>query len=200
MHLHPQTAARTHGIRDLSQVAPLFHPETCDRIAMDTTDRQILDIIQTAFPLVPRPYEAIGTDVGLTEAETLARVRALQQQGVIRRIGANFHSRKLGWKSTLCAARVTDAHFDAFVAEVNRHPGVTHNYRRRHQYNVWFTLIAPSWEDIQTILQDITAKTGIPILNLPAENMFKIKVDFPMQEDSADQDQPTAHNTSASTE
>src|SRR6056297_586690 len=122
---------------------------------IDSRERMILDIIQTDFPIIARPYSLIGYKIGLTEAETLALVRALQQKGVIRRIGANFHSRKLGWKSTLCAARVTEAHFDAFVAEVNRHPGVTHNYRRRHQYNGWFTLIAPSWEDIQATLQDI---------------------------------------------
>ncbi|ACV69240.1 AsnC family transcriptional regulator [Desulfohalobium retbaense] len=164
---------------------------------MDTTDRFILDIIQTGFPLVSRPYESIGQQVGLTEAETLARVRALKQNGVIRRIGANFHSRKLGWKSTLCAARVSDADFETFVAEVNRHPGVTHNYRRRHQYNVWFTLIAPSWEAIQATLEDITAATGVPILNLPAENMFKIKVDFPMQEETTASSQGGANSGEA---
>ncbi|MFP4072373.1 MAG: siroheme decarboxylase subunit alpha [Desulfovibrionales bacterium] len=150
---------------------------------MDTLDRKILDIIQTGYPLVPRPYEAIGIEVGLTEAETLARVRALTQKGVIRRIGANFQSRKLGWRSTLCAARVPEDKLDEFVAEVNSHPGVTHNYLREHEYNVWFTFIGPSWEEVCATLEEITAKTGIPILNLPAVKMFKIKVDFPMEEE-----------------
>lgn len=150
---------------------------------MDDLDKKILDIIQTEFPVEHRPYEAIGRQVGLTEAETLARVRALKQKQVIRRIGANFQSRKLGFTSTLCAASVPEESLDAFVAEVNRHPGVTHNYLRRHSYNVWFTFIAPSMEDIQAALADITAKTGIQILNLPAERLFKIKVDFSMEED-----------------
>lgn len=150
---------------------------------MDDLDKKILDIIQTEFPVEHRPYEVIGRQVGLTEAETLARVRALKQKQVIRRIGANFQSRKLGFTSTLCAASVPENSLDGFVAEVNRHPGVTHNYLRRHSYNVWFTFIAPSMEDIRGRLADITARTGIEILNLPAERLFKIKVDFSMEED-----------------
>jgi siroheme decarboxylase len=150
---------------------------------MDTLDRKLLDIIQTNFPLAARPYAEIGRTLGLTEAETLARVRALKERGVIRRIGANFQSRKLGWRSTLCAAKVPPERLDEFVAEVNRHPGVTHNYLRRHDYNVWFTFIAPSWEEVTSALASITEKTGIEILNLPAEKTFKIRVDFPMEEE-----------------
>ena len=66
------------------------------------------------------------------------------------------------------------------MAEVNRHTGVTHNYLRDHEYNVWFTCIGPSWEAVCELLDGITRKTGIPILNLPAKRMYKIKVDFQM--------------------
>ncbi|MFP4083299.1 MAG: AsnC family transcriptional regulator [Desulfonatronovibrio sp.] len=144
-------------------------------------EKQILDIIQTDFPLESRPYDIIGKMVGLTEAEVLSRVRKLKQTGVIRRIGANFQSRKLGWHSTLCAASVPEDKLEEFVAEVNSHSGVTHNYLRKHKQNVWFTYIGPSRESVQESLQEITRKTGIEILNLPAKNMFKIKVDFPME-------------------
>lgn len=153
---------------------------------MDDIDKKILDLIQTDFPIDPRPYARIGEHFGLTEAEALARVRALKGKGIIRRVGGNFQSRKLGWTSTLCAARVPGNMLEAFVAEVNRHPGVTHNYLRQHAYNVWFTLIAPGVDKVREILAGITAKTGIEILNLPAEKTFKIKVDFAMSE--AEQD------------
>jgi DNA-binding Lrp family transcriptional regulator len=153
---------------------------------MDAIDKKILDLIQTDFPLDPRPFARIGEQCGLTEAEALARVRALKGKGIIRRIGANFQSRKLGWTSTLCAAQVPEDKLDEFVAEVNSQPGVTHNYLRRHAYNVWFTLIAPDLDKVREILADITAKTGIEILNLPAEKTFKIKVDFPMSEHDND--------------
>ena len=149
---------------------------------MDTTDRRILDVIQSDFPLESRPYEEIGSRLGLTGAEVLARVRALQQKGVIRRIGANFNSRKLGWKSTLCAAAVPGESLRDFVEVVNTYPGVTHNYLRRHTYNVWFTYIGPSWQAIDSDLEDISRRTGVRVLSLPAQRMFKIKVDFPMQQ------------------
>lgn len=149
---------------------------------MDTLDKKILNIIQSYYPLESRPYEAIGQELGLTEAEVLARVRALKQHGVIRRVGASFQSKKLGWRSTLCAAKVPEDKFDEFVAEVNKHQGVTHNYERANDYNVWFTFIGPSWEHVCETLAGIENKTGIKILNLPAEKMFKIKVDFQMNE------------------
>lgn len=149
---------------------------------MDAYDRKILDIIQSSYPISAHPYADVGAQVGLTEAEVLARVRALKQKGVIRRIGANFNSRNLGWQSTLCAARVPEDQVESFVAEVNRHPGVTHNYLRQHSYNVWFTFIGPSMDDVRASLADITRATGIPVLNLPAEKLYKIKVDFAMEE------------------
>jgi DNA-binding Lrp family transcriptional regulator len=153
---------------------------------MDQTDRRILDVIQSDFPLERRPYAVVGERLGLTEAEVLARVRALKERGIIRRLGANFQSRKLGWRSTLCAAKVPEDRFDAFVAEVNRHPGVTHNYLRDHEFNVWFTFIGPSWDAVCETLQEIEERTGIEVLNLPAEKMFKIKVDFQMEESGPD--------------
>jgi len=149
---------------------------------MDAYDKEILDIIQSSFPIAPRPYAVVGGQVGLTESEVLARVRRLKQEGVIRRMGANFGSRQLGWRSTLCGAEVPRDRLDAFVAEVNKHPGVTHNYLRDHQFNVWFALIAPSTEAIEAVLADITASTGVEIMNLPASKLFKITVDFAMGE------------------
>jgi len=150
---------------------------------MDQFDKKILDVIQSGFPLAPRPYAVVGEMAGMTEAETLARVRALKEKGVIRRIGANFQSKNIGWVSTLCAAKVAEDKIDGFVAEVNKHPGVTHNYLRAHEYNIWFTFIGPDREFIQNVLDEITAATGVPILNLPATRMFKIKVDFAMGDD-----------------
>lgn len=147
---------------------------------MDALDKQILDLIQSEYPIESRPYAAVGGRLGLTEAEVLARVRALRQRGIIRRMGANFGSRSLGWRSTLCAAKVPEDKLESFVAEVNRHPGVTHNYLRAHDFNVWFTYIGPDKADIEATLAGITEATGIPVLNLPATRMFKIKVDFAM--------------------
>lgn len=161
--------------------APTAVPGT-ETDTLDQIDKRILDVIQSDFPLESRPYAVIGEKCGITEAEALARVRAMKQRRLIRRMGANFQSAKLGFRSTLCAAKVPDDAMDAFVAEVNRHVGVTHNYLRNHEYNIWFTCIGPSWDSVCATLAEITEKTGIAILNLPATKLFKIKVDFQMAE------------------
>ncbi len=149
---------------------------------MDILDKKLLDIIQSDFPLVSRPYRELGERLGLTEAEALARVRALKGRKIIRRMGANFQSGKLGFHSTLCAAIVPDDKLDAFIKTVNARPGVTHNYLRKHKYNVWFTLIGPSKDNVAATLDEITAETGIEIMNLPASRLYKIRVDFAMQD------------------
>ncbi len=146
--------------------------------ALDTLDRKILTIIQSGFPVEPRPYQVIGDAVGLSEEEALERVRAMKQRKLIRRMGANFNSKGLGWRSTLCAAKVPEEKMDEFINEVNSHPGVTHNYLRDHMFNIWFTYIGPNWDNVCQTLDAITAMTGIEILNLPAKRLYKIKVDF----------------------
>lgn len=145
---------------------------------MDACDKALLDIIQDDFPIVPRPYAEIGERLGIPEEEALQRVLDLKQGKIIRRMGANFQSKKLGWVSTLCGAKVPEDVLDRFVELVNAEPGVTHNYEREHAYNVWFTVIGPSREYIQERLGAITAQTGVEILNLPATRLFKIKVSF----------------------
>lgn len=148
---------------------------------MDAVDRALLSMIQSSFPLESRPYAVIGKELGIPEQEALDRVRSLKARKLIRRLGANFQSARLGFRSTLCAAKVPEEKLEAFAAEVNRHTGVTHNYIRNHEYNVWFTCIGPSWEAVCELLEGITQKTGIGILNLPAEQTYKIKVDFQME-------------------
>ena len=149
---------------------------------LDAVDKALLDYIQTDFPLVPRPYAELGQRLGIPEEEALARVVRMRKDKIIRRMGANFQSKKLGWVSTLCGAKVPPEKLDRFVELVNAEPGVTHNYEREHAYNVWFTVIGPSREYIQERLDSITSQTGVAILNLPATKLFKIKVNFKVGE------------------
>lgn len=148
---------------------------------LDSLDRRILDIIQTDFPIEPRPYAIIGEKLGISEQEAWQRVNAMRASGIIRRLGANFQSAKIGFTSTLCAAKAPREKLEEFIALVNALPGVTHNYERDHEYNIWFTLISRSKEEAQEILDDLAAKTGISILNLPATRLYKIKVNFQME-------------------
>jgi DNA-binding Lrp family transcriptional regulator len=146
---------------------------------MNKTDRNILNEIQSDFPISSRPYHDLGIRLDLTEDEVIEAVGRLKDEGVIRRIGGNFHSAQLNFVSTLCAAKVPEEKIDMFVEVVNDYPGVTHNYLRKNAYNIWFTFIAEEMAHIDDALREISGKTGVTeILNLPAEKMFKIKVDF----------------------
>lgn len=146
---------------------------------LDNTDRSILNIIQSGFPIDPHPYQVIANDAGITEGEAHRRVVAMKEGGIIRRIGASYDSRGLHFTSTLCSVKVPPELVDAVVAKINSYVEVTHNYQRNHAYNIWFTVIAESPARISRILKEIEAATGCAeIRNMPALKNFKIKVDF----------------------
>jgi DNA-binding Lrp family transcriptional regulator len=146
---------------------------------LDDTDKAIINRIQSDFPITSRPFLTVAEELELTEKEVLERVARLKNEGIIRRIGGNFVPGKLGFVSTLCAARVPEDKVNMFAEVVNRYPGVTHNYQRDNHYNVWFTFISPSMDEIETNLKQIAQATGVnDILNLPATRVFKIKAQF----------------------
>ncbi|MEE4356005.1 MAG: AsnC family transcriptional regulator [Desulfococcaceae bacterium] len=146
---------------------------------MDDTDKKLLNRIQSDFPITARPYGRIAADLGITEKEVTDRLKRLKEDEIIRRIGGNFVPHKLGYVSTLCAARVPEDKIGLFAETVNRYPGVTHNYTRDNDFNVWFTFIAPSMEEIEANLDAIARDTGVEtIINLPATRVFKVKAHF----------------------
>ena len=146
---------------------------------MDKIDKDLLNEIQSGFPITSRPFLELGERLNMPEDEVIGRINRLKEEGVIRRIGGNFNSRKLNFTSTLCAAKVPEDKIDKFVEVVNSYKGVTHNYLRKNAYNIWFTFIAPDVAFIENSLNEIAEKTGVDdILNLPAVKMYKIKVDF----------------------
>jgi siroheme decarboxylase len=111
----------------------------------DALDVRLLDAIQTEVPLVERPFAAVADRLGTTERDVLARVAAMKSPpaAAIRQIGAIFDSKALGYQSTLVAARVDEDRLDEAAAVISRHPGVSHNYRRDHAFNLWYTLAVP---------------------------------------------------------
>ncbi|MBN1931598.1 MAG: AsnC family transcriptional regulator [Desulfobacterales bacterium] len=146
---------------------------------LDDIDRAILNRIQSNFPITQRPYLRIADDLSLSEKDVLKRIAWLKEKGFIRRIGGNFIPEKLGFVSTLCAARVPEDKIETFAQVVNCYPGVTHNYQRDNKFNIWFTFIAPSRAEIEKNIKNISQKTGITeIINMPATHVFKIKAHF----------------------
>jgi siroheme decarboxylase len=146
---------------------------------MDAIDKKILNIIQKDFPVVAEPFKVVAERLGLDEDEVLKRIKDLKAVGIIRRIGAVFDSKKMGFASTLCAAKVPKKDLRKFIEIVNSYPGVTHNYRRRHDYNVWFTFIASDEETLKKSLGEIRDKTGVAdIISMTASRTFKIDATF----------------------
>ncbi|MGM0642424.1 MAG: AsnC family transcriptional regulator [Thermodesulfobacteriota bacterium] len=146
---------------------------------MDDLDRKIVNRIQKDFPIHSRPFFKIAEELNLPEKTVIDKVRRMKDNNIIRRIGGNFTPGKVGYYSTLCAARVPLNMIDSFTDVVNSYKGVTHNYLREHDYNVWFTFIEESVEIIENNIREISERTGIDdILNLPATDLFKISANF----------------------
>jgi len=146
---------------------------------MDDIDRKLLNQIQSDFPATQRPYKDLGVRLSCSEDNILTRIKRLKKEGIIRRIGGNFDSQRIGFTTMLCAASVSDDTIEKFVRVVNKYPGVTHNYLRDHHYNIWFTFVAPNMKAIDKYIEEIMKHTGVrEILNLPAVKRFKILVNF----------------------
>lgn len=150
---------------------------------MNALDQKLLTIIQHHFPVSSRPYLDLATQLGTTEEDVFHRLQQFRKEGKIRRIGGVFDSKKLGYVSTLCAVRVPDDKIDTAAGFINALPGVTHHYVRQHTYNLWFTLISPSLEQQQQTLSQLqnqlqNSADSSKIMNLPAQRVFKIKVQF----------------------
>ena len=150
---------------------------------MNELEQNILAIIQDAFPLEERPYQVLAEQLGSDEQSAFAAVENLRQSGIIRRIGGVYDSKKLGFISRLCAGKVPtilagasdDSALNKFAATVNEIPAITHNYVRRHEYNVWFTIIARSEAEIQKIVDGLCASTDLHDVHLlNATKKFKI--------------------------
>lgn len=139
----------------------------------------VLGTIQSGFPIAPDPYGALADQLGFERDEVEKALLDLREEGLVRRIGASFDSKRLGYSSTLCALAVPPERADEVAAIINAYPGVTHNYLRENRYNIWFTLITRSAEDRARILGKIVEKSGCDdLLDMPATKMYKIRVDF----------------------
>ncbi|HJU13406.1 MAG TPA: Lrp/AsnC family transcriptional regulator [Candidatus Nitrosotalea sp.] len=151
---------------------------------MDKLDKEILNEIQWTFPLVPKPYLEIAKKFQISEEELTRRLKALKESGIIRQMSAIFDTRRLGYKSALVAMAIDADKLDYVAGQINRHPGVSHNYERNHEYNLWFTLAVPPGSDLKTEIDKFSKLAGInKVRMLPTIKLFKIGVKLEMVED-----------------
>ncbi len=142
-------------------------------------DKRLLNRIQTHLPLAARPFAVLAEELGADEATVLERIQALKDGGFIRRIGPFFDSAKMGYAGTLVALKVLPEAMADVATHINGYAGVTHNYEREGEFNLWFTLMAPNQAVLEKTLATVAALPGVSrLISLPATEKFKVSVQF----------------------
>ena len=141
--------------------------------------RRLIDRFQLGLPLCAEPYAAMARELDCSEAAVLDALALLQQADALSRVGPVFEHSRAG-ASTLVALAVPEERLEQVAAQVNQHPEVNHNYLREHRYNLWFVLTAPHRAQIDQVLAQIAAETGLAPLDLPMQRAYRIDLGFPL--------------------
>jgi siroheme decarboxylase len=153
-------------------------------VELDEVDKRLLNLMQGSFPIAEKPYEHVAGEAGLTEQETMARVQRLLDERIIRQVTPIFDTRALGYSSMLVAAKVDPENPWRAANIINEHPGVSHNYLRNHEFNIWFTIATEpdSKLDLDQTLDVLGRAAGAEsIRQLPTLKLFKIRMDLEME-------------------
>ncbi len=165
---------------------------------LNDIDKKLLNILQVELPLTKRPYADLGGRIGISEDEVLRITQNLKEQNIVRQISAIFDTRSLGYKSSLVAMAIPKDKLEDAAERINKHPGVSHNYRRNHYYNLWFTVAVPPdsklgiQKTIDVLHQQAKADVTRP---MPTLKLYKIGVNLDITGDRAPDasDKPLYH-------
>ena len=167
-------------------------PTSVQAQQIDSIDKQLLNDIQWVFPLTDRPYLEISKLYNISEKDAMQRILHLKEIGLIRQINAIFDTRRLGYKSALVAFVVKHDKLNHVAEQVNKHPGVSHNYERNHEFNMWFTLAVPPNADMKTDLERLASTDGVTKYRvLPTLKLYKIGVRLDMVNEDTKMPEPT---------
>lgn len=148
---------------------------------MDDLDRALLNALQWDFPVDPHPYATLAERLQTTESDVCERIARVKERGILRQLSAIFDTRALGYGSSLVAAKIDPQRIDAAAAVINEHPGVSHNYKRNHAYNLWYTIAVPPGASLDEHLEVLHRESGaIVTRKLPTLQLYKIGVKLDM--------------------
>ena len=173
--------------RDVTATPKLRSRKDGAAVPLDDADRKLLNLMQGSFPLEPRPFARVAELAGRTEEDVLARVQALLDDRIIRQVTPIFDTRALGYSSMLVAAKVDPEHPHRAAQVINAHPGVSHNYLRNHEFNLWFTIATEpdSKLGLEGTLEVLAREAGAEsVRQLPTLKLFKIRMDLEMEGDT----------------
>jgi siroheme decarboxylase len=172
-------------------------------IPLDDLDKRLLNLMQGSFPIAQRPYQHVAAQAGISEDEAMARVTRLLDERIIRQVTPIFDTRALGYSSMLLAAKVDPENPWRAANVINEHPGVSHNYLRNHEFNIWFTIATEpdSQLGLEGTLELLGRLAGAEsIRQLPTLKLFKIRMDLEMDGTTADLSQAAEAVEPAETE
>ncbi|MDD5229575.1 MAG: AsnC family transcriptional regulator [Methylococcales bacterium] len=138
----------------------------------DHIDARLINHLQDGFPICDAPYLHVANELDLTEADVLARLKKLLENGTLTRFGALYHAEKMGGALTLAAMKVPDTDFEYVTEIVNAFPEVAHNYARNHELNMWFVVATETAEQLAATLVAIGLQTGLTVYNMPKINEY----------------------------
>ena len=148
---------------------------------LDRIDQELLNLVQVEFPVVPAPFATLGEALGVTADDVIERLGTLKKNKIIRQISAIFDTRALGYRSSLIATRAPVDRVDEVAAIISEHPGVSHNYRRDHEFNIWWTIAVPPSSSLEEHVDTVHTLAGAEQTRLMQTiRMFKIGVDLDM--------------------
>ena len=152
-------------------------------VVLTDLDKKLINLLQDGFPLTARPFETVARQISAagfeaSEAEVIARIQALLDEGILSRFGPMYQAERMGGGLTLAAMKVTEEDYDRVTAQVNAFSQVAHNYRREHELNMWFVLATESPEEIEDCIDDMEAVTGYHVFNMPKEEEFYVGLKF----------------------
>lgn len=145
---------------------------------MDATDRDIVNGLQGGFPICVRPYREMAQQFGISEEELIARLENLLAEKVLTRFGPMFQIERMGGAFSLAAMKVPEDDYDRVTAIVNALPEVAHNYRREHDFNMWFVLATETPEGISKAIARIETESGLAVYNMPKETEYFVGARF----------------------
>jgi len=153
-------------------------------IELDSIDKKLLNLLQNNFPLIEKPFEYIGNVLNIQEDDVIARIKFLKnEKPVIRRISPLFDTKRLGYQSSLIAFKVNEEDIDKTAEIINKHPGVSHNYKRDCEYNLWFTITVPPESDLEKNCKKLIGLSNVSeFLFLPAVKLYKLGVKFDLKD------------------
>ena len=163
-----------------NQSSSISKSRKCQTVELSTLEKHLINLLQHGLPVCERPFAQIAEEVSSTEKELIECLNKLRSEKVLTRFGPMFDAASLGGAFTLAALAVPEEDFDFVTEQVNSFDQIAHNYRRDHDFNMWFVIATESTEEIEKVVQAIESKTGLKVLNVPKLKEFYVNLYLPV--------------------